>query len=145
MPKSPPFHLFCLLLTCLAGPALADIYKHVDADGRVTYTDLPLPGSRRILADEPGKSPVAPAAKAQRATGKRQSTPGHFPKVDPGTQRKRDDVRRQLLLDELKTEENLLRAARAPRPGGDPGKQSEEIRLHEKNIEMLNKELAHIK
>ncbi|MBF7728776.1 peptidoglycan DD-metalloendopeptidase family protein [Pseudomonas sp. N040] len=38
---------FCLLLLLVAGPAAAlTVYKHVDPQGNVTYTDQPLPGAQ---------------------------------------------------------------------------------------------------
>jgi hypothetical protein len=71
--------------------------------------------------------------------------------VDRQTQSKRDNVRRTLLMEERANEENSLAAARAALAGGKqraPAEQArltENLRLHEKNIEMLDKELARIK
>lgn len=135
-------------LALAALPVQADIYKHVDADGHVTYSNTPRPGAKRIITD-----PARPKAKAASAAprARASSTPADFPRVDPATQRQRDTTRRQLLLDELKAEEDLLAAARsalanAPsKSGSDAGKLAESLRLHEKNIEMLQKELAHIR
>jgi hypothetical protein len=135
-----------MCLALVAPAALADIYKHVDADGHVTYSNSARPGAKRIIVDP------APAATSPAPTGKakaRAPTPENFPKVDAGTQRQRDGIRRQLLLEELKAEEALLAAARdalATKPGKSPGDSArlrDSVRLHEKNIEMLNKELAH--
>ncbi|QIT53749.1 DUF4124 domain-containing protein [Aquisalimonas sp. 2447] len=45
------------LLICLAPAALlADVYKHVDEDGNVTYTDEPREGAERLESDEPVSS-----------------------------------------------------------------------------------------
>ncbi len=148
-----------LLLLALAPAAQAEIYKFVDENGLVTYTNMPRPGAKpQVVIPEtpqpsaPGKPAPAPApasGKARPASG--VATPGYFPKVDVGTQRKRDDMRRQLLLEELRSEERNLSAARSAfaaggrQPGSDMSKLTDAVRMHEKNIEMLNKELSHIR
>ncbi|MFZ5472892.1 MAG: DUF4124 domain-containing protein, partial [Pseudomonadota bacterium] len=74
-------------------------------------------------------------------------SPYYFPRVDQATQQQRDSMRRQLLLNELQQEQRHLAAAQAAQrqPGVDAGKAAEAVRLHEKNIEMLNQELARIR
>jgi hypothetical protein len=86
-------------------------------------------------------------------------TPPGFPKVDPATQKGRDDVRRKVLGDELATEEKLLADARVAYADGAPVALPEEkanvekyreriaklrlaVGVHEKNVEALKKELA---
>jgi hypothetical protein len=136
--------LACLLaLACL--PARADIYKHVDEDGHVTYSNTARPGAKRISIDPAPKAKAASGAPKAKASS--TPTPAGFPKVDAGTQRQRDDVRRQLLLDELKSEEALLATARSALAsrGPDSARLAESVRLHEQNIGMLNKELANLK
>ena len=104
-----------ILLTGLAAPAYADIYKCSDADGRVTYTNDRSLGRNcvRLQSDQPVSSIPAPtrrpatAAPAAPATG----STGAFPRVSPNDQRNRDDARRQVLQSELATEEGALAAA----------------------------------
>lgn len=136
-----------------SGVCQAEIYKFVDENGFVTYTNMPRPGAKPqlVIPDlTPGKAPSGKSGKTPRPSTK-SATPGYFPKVDSGTQRKRDDMRRQLLLEELRSEERNLSASRSElasgsrRPGADIGKLSETVRMHEKNIEMLNRELSHIR
>ena len=86
-------------------------------------------------------------------------TPPGFQRVDPATQKSRDDVRRKVLTDELSTEEQLLAEARATYANGAPVPLAEEqhdaekyreriarlrqaVQLHERNIEALKKELG---
>lgn len=143
----------CLLLLAMPHQALAEIYKFVDENGLVTYTNMPRPGAKPqlIIPDisKIGPAPGSPDKKA-KSSGK-ISTPSYFPKVDTGTQSKRDDMRRQLLVEELRSEERNLAASRSElaagsrRPGTDLGKLTEAVRMHEKNIQMLNKELSHIR
>jgi hypothetical protein len=89
-------------------------------------------------------------------------TPPGFQRVDPATQKGRDDVRRKVLGEELATEEQLLVEARASYNNGAPTPLPEEstnaekyreriaryrqaVQLHERNIEALKKELGNTK
>ncbi|TCS71321.1 uncharacterized protein DUF4124 [Sulfuritortus calidifontis] len=125
--------LLCLACTTTVH---AEIYKYVDESGHVTYSNTPQPGSKPLDMDgRPAKAKT------------KAPSPYYFPRVDKATQQQRDSMRRQLLLDELQQEQRNLAVARAAQrqPGADAGKAAETVRLHEKNIEMLNKELARIK
>ncbi len=142
-----------LLLCLCALPAEAEIYKFVDDEGNVTYTNIPRPGAKKLELDP---SPLPQPPKETRPVkrprpGMSAPEPAYFPKVDPATQRRRDDMRRQLLMQELASESRNLEAARralaqaARQPGADLNKLSDAVRLHERNIEMLNKELSLIR
>jgi hypothetical protein len=89
-------------------------------------------------------------------------TPPGFQRVDPATQRGRDDVRRRVLAEELQTEEQLLAEARITYANGAPVPLPEEqssadkyreriarlrqsVQLHERNIDALKKELSNTK
>jgi hypothetical protein len=115
---------------CVAS-AHAEIYKLVDANGRVTYSNAPMKGATRLnlepLTTVPGTRSKVSAP-----------TPAGFPKVDGDTQKKRDDTRRKILEDELVAEENLLTEAKK-------GSAKEEIELHEKNVGALKKEISNLK
>jgi len=140
-----------LALMALSGPAHADIYKYVDAHGNVTFTDKPRPGAVRIVVDPTPERPAASPgeAAAPRRSSARQPSPAGFPRVDPATQGKRDSVRQQLLEEELSSEQALLsgaRAAMAKATQADERRRLDEsIRRHEKNIELIHKELARIR
>lgn len=145
------------LVACLVAvlPARAEIYKFVDDDGQVTYTNMPRPGVKPqvVIPDlkPAAQLPTATDSKVKTRPSTRTPTPTYFPKVDTGTQRKRDDMRRQLLVEELRSEERNLAAAKGAfatgsrQPGSDVTKLLDSVRMHEKNIEMLNKELSHIR
>ena len=104
----------------------------------------------------PGATLADPADTAPRKSAAATPTPAGFPKVDPATQKGRDDVRRKVLGDELATEEKLLAEARtAYAPAALPEERSnvekyreriarlrQSIEVHEKNVEALKKELA---
>lgn len=111
--------------------AQAEIYKHVDANGRITYSNVPMKGATRLNLEP---LTTVPATRPKTTV----LSPAGFPKVDGDTQKKRDDTRRKILEDELAAEEKLLAGARK-------GASKEEIDLHEKNVDALKKELANLK
>ena len=132
-------------------PATAEIYKYVDENGRITYTNIPKKGSKKLDLD-----PVS-AAKTRNSTG-----PADFPKVDNHTHKKRDDLRKQILQDELATEEkSFAEAQKALKEGeatriGDEARNNQKyldrvkklkdnVSLHERNIAALKKELGDLK
>lgn len=115
----------------LAAPmafAQATIYKHVDDNGRVTYTNRPMKGA--IVMDleplstipgiaGPAIAPEKAAAKPERlgvkpsvAVVSPQTFPTTLAFIDRKTQKGRDDVRRRILENELAQEEKSLTALR---------------------------------
>lgn len=119
-------------LAILASAAAhGEIYKHVDANGRITYSNVPMKGATRLNL-EPLTTVPAPRPRTTVLS------PAGFPKVDGDTQKKRDDTRRKILEDELAAEEKLLADARK-------GNTKDEVELHEKNVDALKKELANLK
>jgi hypothetical protein len=106
--------------------------------------------------------PGAVEAHVPASTGTRGSatpTPSGFQRVDPATQKGRDDVRRKVLGEELAAEEQLLAESRTAFNNGAPTPLPEEstnaekyreriaryrqaVQLHERNIEALKKELG---
>jgi hypothetical protein len=163
--------LACLALL-LALPAIADTCKYEDADGRVIYSNMPMKGAKKIACF--GLDGGAPSGGGSRNGGSRvprasqNPTPAGFPRVDSGTQKVRDDARRTILQEELSTEQKALEQARKDYAEGEANpetfraadgktmrnmakfeekmkKLQEAVDLHEKNIQMLQKELANIK
>ncbi|MES2353064.1 MAG: DUF4124 domain-containing protein [Pseudomonadota bacterium] len=147
--------LFIGLSFSLTFPAYAEIYKYVDEGGRVTYSNLPIKGGKKVDLPEVSSMPM-PAPKPSQTTA-----PSNFPKVDGKTQRDRDDVRRKILEDELKTEEKALSQAQQALQEGEGVRNGNEknyqkyldriqglkdnLDLHEKNVSAIRKELAGLK
>ena len=148
--------------------AQAEIYKYVDpVTGAVEYTNQPKKGAVRTnMGDTLSEIPTG--NKASRGTTVKVSTTSNLnsgsaaASVDAGTQRTRDGTRRQVLVDELSSEEKMLADARSgysngkPLPFADEGvgspkyidrvKQLEKtVRLHERNVASLKQELANLK
>lgn len=154
-----------LLLLCLvpAAPAQAEIYKYVDENGQVTFTDVYRKGGKRIELPgapaplpAPSKSPTKAPAKASY-----KPSPADFPRIDAGTQKRRDDIRRQVLQDEIDTERRNVEEARRQLELGQrlqPGERASDatyrnrvnklratVRQHEQNVDAIQRELANLK
>lgn len=114
-------------------------------------------GGNAASAASPGPSP-RPASGVAAVPSPPRASNG-FPRVDPETQKGRDDVRRRVLQDELAAEEKLLAEARTGYADGAPAPLPEEranadkyreriarlrqtVLLHERNVEALRKEIA---
>lgn len=147
-----PQHLLSLLLL-LPALAQAELYKSIDENGRVTYSNKPLRGSKRLT---PPDSQGVNYGERRRSSAAHNPSPDNFPKIDRGTQKNRDQSRLRILQTELASEEKLLQEARRNQKEveankTDPKREEKlkslatEIRVHEKNIEALNTELAKIK
>lgn len=167
-------HLLLVAALILCGTAQATVYRCTDEQGRTTYTNDRSAGSSCVplsrdlpVSTVPSSTPAAAPASTPRPAAGSSS----FPRVTPETQRARDDSRRQLLQEELKAEENSLAEARqklqaeeerdAPedrnarvdgRSTINQGKRNErlqpyrnQVELHERNIEALNKELSRLR
>ena len=110
--------------TSMTTVATAEIYRHVDNSGQVTYTNSRLKGAEKVNF----KRKLAKA---------RTSAPKNFPRVHRKVQKKRDLKRRNILNDELATEEKLLFNAKQTLKKDD-------VLLHRRNIIALKKELKNL-
>ena len=159
---------FVALSLLASVPAQAEIYKYVDPlTGAVEYTNQPKKGALRM---NPGDSlsEMGTGNKPSRGATVKVSTISNLnsgsaaASVDSGTQRSRDSTRRQVLVDELISEEKMLNDARSshnngkPLPMADEGfgspkyidrsKQLEKtLRHHERNVSSLKQELSNIR
>lgn len=108
-----PILLLCATLI-LASSAHATVYKCVDADGRITYTNDRSLGRActPLNPDLPVSSIPAPPGRAAAAPAPAAAPAAAFPRVSPDVQRSRDDTRRQILEGELASEQAALDEAR---------------------------------
>ena len=160
--------------------AQGEIYKYVDpATGAVEYTNQPKKGATRMstgdtlseigTGNKAAKNKSATAASGTATVNGRTVNASNnasagtaMASVDAGTQKTRDGTRRQVLADELASEEKLLSEARSsfnegkPLPMADEGvgspkyidrvKQLEKtLRIHGRNVVSLKQELANLK
>ena len=148
------------LAFALAAPAWGDTFKCMDANGRATYTNMKEETKGKNCSLVIREISVVPAIPPARTAKAAPSPPG-FPKVDPATQKTRDEGRRRILEDELSSEEKALLEARAEltrqesiRTGDERNyqrvldrlqKYKDNVERHQKNVAALKKELENVK
>lgn len=154
-----------LMFSGAAGAQTA-VYKCVDAQGRVEFTDtnkrgckaLDLPG---YIPAPPQRSAPAPAMRQGSPAPAAAPSPANFPRVDTSQQRVRDDDRREILNEELRAEEQKLAEQKREFNNGEPprngnernyakyqervGQMREDINRTERNVEALRREIANIR
>lgn len=151
-----------VVLSAVAGSAYSqsDVYMCVGENGGKEYKNTGVTkGCKKVDVPNLTLIPAPPKriAPVQTASLKSSSSPADFPKIDPGTQKARDNDRRQILLDELKSEQDKLAALNKDYNNGEPERQGDErnyakyqervtamkedINRTEKNIEALQREL----
>lgn len=158
-----------MLLTCVfyAQIASAQIYKHVDENGRVTYSNVKMKGATKLELEQPASNSVGANPSATRANSAKTPTPSDFPKVTPEAQGQRDDKRKSVLKAELDAEKKALEDAKKAYAEGESNpevyrtadgrtfrnvpkfeekmkKLKEEVDSHQRNIEMLEKEISRL-
>lgn len=158
------FLSFLSLSIVLACPAWAKIYMYVDADGHKGATDrreaIPAGAKVTTVIDMGGgaDSYSAPRKSGSGKSSAKTPSPANFPRIDSGTQQKRDDVRRTILEEELTSERKNLDEARrrlgigekplAGENAASPAYQArvnqlrEAMQNHERNIAAIQKELG---
>lgn len=130
----------------------ADIYKHVDKNGRITYSNKAVSGANKLPANPPFST----------INHNHPKNTNSYPIVTSNAQAKRDLKRRQILENELATEKKLFvnakqslinaqKNAKVLKTNNNNSTQSlaqtsKKIKtqkfLHERNITALRKELA---
>lgn len=152
----------CTTLLCGGVHAQSAIYKCVDANGRVEFTDVNKPGCKSLDLRTAIPAPVrrSGAAPRQASAPAPVVTPANFPRVDTSVQRARDDDRRGILNDELRAEEKKLADLKGTYNSGQPERQGEkdnakyqervasmkdDINRSERNIDALRREISNIR
>lgn len=147
---------FIFALAGFALPAWADVYKCVDDDGHVTYTNTkPAAKAKCTMLSRDQRVSTVPGRAANTPS------PAGFPKVDGDTQKARDNDRRKILEQELATEQKNLDEAKkelaeqeAVRTGDERNYQrvldrlqpfKDKVALHERNLEALKKEIGNLR
>ncbi|BBF86680.1 hypothetical protein DLM_3082 [Aquitalea magnusonii] len=138
MPKTMKTLAFCLLLTCSL--AQAEVYKYVDANGNVTFTNVPIKGAKPMhlapLSTYGGGGSSKPRAAGNSRSA---STPDGYPSVDNGTQSKRDEGRRKILEGELSNEKKALADAQKAYTEGAATRNGDETRNYQKYLDRVQK------
>lgn len=156
-------HIQTLLLCIVLVPTVAhaEIYKYVDENGEVTFTDVYKKGSKRIdMPGVPNGMTYSGGGKLQKRASY-QPSPSNFPRIDVATQQKRDDIRRQVLLDEVAAERKNAEEARRQLAIGErlqPGEKVSDstyvnrvkklratISQHDQNVAAIQREINNLK
>ena len=157
--------LIALIVVAAYAQAQSDVYLCVDDSGKKEYKNTgATKGCKRV--DLPGIMTIPAPAQAKKssahaAAAKTTASPPEFPKVDSSTQKARDGDRKQILLDELKSEEQKLANLKKEYNNGEPERRGDErnyakyqervsgmkddLNRAEKNIEALKREIANVK
>lgn len=143
--------------------AQSEVYLCVDQNGVKEYKNTgDTKGCKRVSLPPLTVTSSSKVSGGGAASSKpAASTPPDFPKVDNGTQKARDNDRRQILQDELKNEQQRLANLKKDYNEGAPERQGnernyakyqdrvasmkEDITRSEKNIDALNRELSNLK
>lgn len=154
------FGLFAVVATPVF--AQSDVYLCIDANGKKEYKNTGnVKGCKLVELPHMNVVPAPAAVKKPAAKAPAVGAPASFPKVDDATQRSRDSDRKQILMDELKAEEQKLTALKKEYNGGDVERRTDErqpaqyvervnnlkndIARSEKNIEALKREISNLK
>ncbi|HEX2605645.1 MAG TPA: DUF4124 domain-containing protein [Oxalicibacterium sp.] len=153
--------LLPLFLVSLFAHAQGEVYMCIDSAGNREYKNTG-PVARCKKVDLPGVTTI-PSTMPKRAQTQTVSakSPSDFPRVDDATQKARDNDRRQILMDEVKSEQQKLAGLRDEYNNGQPERRGDErnyakyqertaslkdnISRSEKNLEALNRELNNLK
>lgn len=145
----------------------AAIYKQVDTQGHVTYSNVKIKGAIKLDIETPAIDNVRNTKTSNRESRAKTVTPSNFPKVDTQTQNQRDDKRKNILQTELENEKAALSEAKVAYEEGaskpevyktsdgkirrNVAKFDEKMRnlqaevdAHQRNIELLEKEISTI-
>lgn len=168
---SPLIAIIAMLCNAiLSSNAFAEIYKRVDADGRITYSNVKTKGATRLELDPDANTISNERAKASSNTSntRRTATPEGFPRVDKDIQNQRDGKRKDILRNELEAEKEALEQAKKAYAEGESNPEvyktkdgatfrnvpkfeekmktlQADVDSHKKNIELLQKELDSLK
>ncbi|MER2511793.1 MAG: DUF4124 domain-containing protein [Nitrosomonas ureae] len=138
--------IFMLPIDLPQAMAGSEIYKYVDKDGNITFTNRRAPNAEKISI-----------ASFSRNTKSSQSKPGsslNLPRVNDTTQKNRDAMRREILQKELIAEEKLFSETRnfldeiLNKPEFKNSFQEKTVQLknklllHQRNVAALKKELS---
>lgn len=144
--KTSTFIFLIFLQIILSTNAIAGstIYKHVDKDGNITFTNRPIPNAEKISIASYSRDGISQS---------RSQSSSNLPKLKDSTQNDRDTMRRKILEKELVTEEKLFADTQSSLDhisiGSDISNSAEKIVqlknklfLHQRNISALKKELG---
>lgn len=162
--------IFAVCLAVSAPFVSAAVYKYVDENGRVTYSNVPIKGGKVVtslplLSTYSSNSRVAPAERPRASASRSSYAPARatrqnaatnvpvnagYPSVDAKTQAGRDGMRQRILQQELTNERKALTdaqqaladARQSAKPPADLKRRQDAVTDRQKNIDALQRELG---
>lgn len=129
--------LMFIAALCFATSALALTCSYGKVGNSIMIANVPLQSTKNRPQGPCFGHAEATPDKSEKFD-KSAPTPANFPKVDMATQKQRDGSRRQILQDELSTEQKALDQALA-------NNKADDVMLHRQNVKLLEKELSGLK
>ena len=123
------FIVLILLSSLSHAIAGTDIYKHVDKDGNITFTNRRINNAQKVSIASFSRNTV------------QSGSPSQSLRVKDTTQKERDTMRRQILEKELVTEEKLFSDTQSSLL--QIGNPAESSRHQEKIVQLKNKLFSH--
>jgi|688.fasta_scaffold596889_2 hypothetical protein len=158
---------FCWKLTLLfcvfqGGVQAESIYRSIDSDGNITFTNIPMKGAQVYKVTTPRKPTIQPAQKStptkqasvpQKTQQKAQQNNSSAPVINTSSvpQSARDGTRRQILLTELNNEQKAFNEANVELSRAEREKNADLIQKMRnlvkdrmRNIDALQSELSRL-
>ena len=130
--------------------AQTDIFLCLDENGQKTFQNVGTGKGCKRVDSGPVLTLPAPRPPAGRpatsAEDKISVSPANYPRVDRDTQRTRDNDRKRILEDELKTEEERLARLKMEFNNGEPERRGDErnFALYQERVVRLREDIARI-
>ena len=150
--------LFALTALLISLPCGAQTCKYIDAEGRVTYSNVPIQGAKKVTCLPTPKAPAGNAPTTQE--GSSDEAAAAQPRPQEEAQRAQASERRHMLEAKLAAEEEQLAQAKKAlaeqesiRTGDERNYQrvldrlkpyQDAVAAHEKNIASIKRELANL-
>ncbi len=126
---------FATLISINCLHAYADIYKCKEKSGEIVFMDGA--SKHQETPCQLVYKDVKPKASNSSIKTPKKELPKEVATIDAQTQEQRDGKRKQILMNELDLEQKALSIAKSQQPS--------DVLLHEKNIELLKKEINALK
>jgi len=150
-----PIYLAAAMLSIITSPLYAQVYVCTNEQGIVEYTnakkknckELNLPKLTTIPAPSPMQMPARNNFKplpSPFSFGANQAPPPAFPNINQNTQSKRDDDRKNILKQELQSEQKKLQELQKEYNNGTPERQGGEKNYQKylDRVEQMKKDIS---
>lgn len=129
------FCLSVLFFACCLSIAHADtIYKYVDKNGNITFTNVPIRGAQALKL-----APISGYSAPRKNPANNSASSPDDPTVNSNVQKQRDAGRRKILEQELANEEKALADAKKALADGSATRNGDETHNYQKYLDRVQK------